>query len=456
MATDLSNNERDAFEQGGLALDCRRMTLRSHIDGNVWRVGAGYFRKSDAGKFQYVMFVPDAVGDAKAFLERLPIGGSLLEPADYVDFEALDTENRAWRASPATRFSSEVESEPGVVLTGEFDEVGCTGGEAEERPTRMYLLLPLPLAIPTNIFTRRLVEAAGQTYEGGLKRDRWQFKADSYELVFHDTGSATEIFIKSLNGTIEAGLDTRIEEAVWIAFSVHTVWAMLTKQGDESAALRLRASANRESVRTRFRPILDEHAQRPDTQLARFFADYFRHTRSYAIERYHPIAVAYKQVLLASAINLEAEAQALGAAVETVLREEFGDLWEEDHGFIAEVAGAKEHLESWNGEESAKRRILGLLDRLGTANAETVLRNLVKQHRLTNEHVDAWRSVRHSSAHGRQRDGTFRDLLDACTRTHQLLVLLVLHAIGYEGHLLDETLRGSHYLTLKHGQLQGG
>ena len=87
--------------------------------------------------------------------------------------------------------------------------------------------------------------------------------------------------------------------------------------------------------------------------------------------------------------------------------------------------------------ELHRRRVIGAVARIKTGGVETALRQLVKARTITKAHVDAWRAVRHPTAHGEEIGATFRELIDNCDLAHQLLVLLMLRAIGYSGFYTD-------------------
>ena len=163
------------------------------------------------------------------------------------------------------------------------------------------------------------------------------------------------------------------------------------------------------------------------------FSCYLNHILPFDRPRYHPLSVAYGQVLLASTLNVEAEALALGPAVEMVLKHAFADLMQEPAPVCRDIDVALKTVEAALAGSKLLKRIAGAISRLRTRSVESALRRLEENGMIQEGHVTSWRVVRHSTAHGAEIGSTFRELIEHCDRAYQLLVILLLATIGYGG-----------------------
>jgi hypothetical protein len=170
-----------------------------------------------------------------------------------------------------------------------------------------------------------------------------------------------------------------------------------------------------------------------DEDAAQLFQRYLDYVLTYNEPRYHPTSVNVLQVLRASAQSIEAEALALGVAIESVLNREYAWCGQPSDAEQREVDELLQLVAESGLSDQIKARALGALGRFKSASAEGRLRLLEQQGHLRTEWVDAWRRIRHATAHGREIETPFEETIRLCNRAYMLFTRLIFSRIGFTG-----------------------
>jgi len=145
----------------------------------------------------------------------------------------------------------------------------------------------------------------------------------------------------------------------------------------------------------------------------------------------------------ASEASIDAEALALGVAVEGIVKEVLTDRPTPDEALKGAVAKAKGAVSRLGLDQTYQNRFCGALDHVLMPRTKERLHELASQGRIRKEHVDTWARLRNTWAHGsRPRDWGNQQLLDSISTVTVLFYCLVFAAIGYEGPFTDYSRRG--------------
>lgn len=235
-----------------------------------------------------------------------------------------------------------------------------------------------------------------------------------------------------------AGLDTRLEEALCyvLAHPCNWLFKMERRGGKGTTAIR---SHTWTDFAPPVRPPVDWVCCSVES-VTELFQRYLAYICEYAEPRYHPTSVNTLQVLRASAQAVEAEALALGVAIESVIHRDYGSSGEPPPGDKAEVDELLRLVADAPVSEHMKHRASRALERIKEANAEGSLRHRERDGHVSGQLIDAWRRVRHPPAHGKEIPGPLDETVHLCDKAHLLFNLLIFSRIGYTGEYMNRTM----------------
>ncbi len=108
---------------------------------------------------------------------------------------------------------------------------------------------------------------------------------------------------------------------------------------------------------------------------------------------------------------------------------------------IAAKQSIESHIAAWPGDSATKDRVLGWLQSKGEPRAVDRLYAWATQHEVKHGLVDAWSALRNRRAHGTAVDDS-QPSYDLYYAVVELLYRLVASLIGYDGRILETSVRG--------------
>ncbi len=106
------------------------------------------------------------------------------------------------------------------------------------------------------------------------------------------------------------------------------------------------------------------------------------------------------------------------------------------------VANLQEHVQKWAGDESLRKRAIGMLGDLKRPTARLLLTAWTQSKGIDETLVSSWRRLRNKTAHGGQLEGK-QEEYDWYMSSLELLYRMIADAVNYSGHIEQ---------TSKHGQ----
>jgi len=89
------------------------------------------------------------------------------------------------------------------------------------------------------------------------------------------------------------------------------------------------------------------------------------------------------------------------------------------------------------GKSGLSERIIerarGALGRMKSSSAEGRLRTLEREGHIRSEWVDAWRRIRHATAHGGEIQEPFEEIIRLCDQAYMLFARLIFSRIAFTG-----------------------
>jgi hypothetical protein len=174
------------------------------------------------------------------------------------------------------------------------------------------------------------------------------------------------------------------------------------------------------------------------------FALYLRFVTGHTGDTWHPCTRLLFSVYQARQGTIEAQALALGVAIEGLCKLLFPPTDEDAKQLKEWVRQLRAHCETWTGfaDPDARKalfdRLGGLVAQMNGIRAKDILMKLATQGAVYERHVKEWNALRNQAAHTNTQVGTDLQLLiDRCAAVTILLYHLVFKAIGYEGAYTD-------------------
>jgi hypothetical protein len=133
----------------------------------------------------------------------------------------------------------------------------------------------------------------------------------------------------------------------------------------------------------------------------------------------------------------------LSMAVESVLVRCFSDISTKPQKEIEEIDAAMRHMDTWEGNESIKKRTRGVIGNLKKTRAIDKLYVLVGRHAVNEPNVKVWKKARDSVSHGALGEmGDTQSIIDDAGSIRVLLYQLIFHLIGHTGKQTDWETHG--------------
>jgi hypothetical protein len=444
----LSAQEDSAIRNRTFRTHCLDIQLISRSSRFPSYRGPGSIRVNEAGTLVVELY--DHVQEGNPTLQPGTNAGPVIPLEHYYQMEAVDLSGRRWTADRLLPRHGGRVSQPGVVVTAAMADMQCS--EESHFPPRLQLFIPGKFEIPVNrvseVIHRRSERLRADEEEIGRSTalDTWvvDHSTMTFTLTLVESGLQLTAEPKGRDDSLPAGLDTRIEEALWFVLSHPCRWLVKMEWGDHTGSVGIR-SHRWSDVKSNLDPPI-HFSTHDDEDAAELFKRYLDYVLAYGEARYHPTSVNVLQVLRASAQSIEAEALALGVAIESILNREYAWCGGPSTSEQQEVDELLQLVADSGLSERIKERARGALGRMKSSSAEGRLRALERDGHLRSEWVDAWRRIRHASAHGSEIEGPFEETVRLCNRAYMLFGRLIFSRIGFTGRC--EERRMGEYRTV--------
>ncbi|HEY6159497.1 MAG TPA: hypothetical protein VIV88_18780 [Gemmatimonadales bacterium] len=404
--------------------------------------GPGSIRQNSKGMITFELYDPTREPD---FGRQPGTGapGDLVPEGHYYKLSAVDLEERHWTAERILPHHGGRIGVPGVVCSGVIREIQCP--EAGKADHWLRLFIPGSFDIPANYITkqtrtRSALAGVPQEEEIGHSTviDTWKLDLQGLHVIVEVSEKGLLVTTWS-DSELSAGLDSRLEETLWFVLAHPCRWLfkMESRGGHGTTAIRSHTSTD---FKSRLRPPVD-WAYIPVECVTILFQQYLAYLQVYKEPRFHPTSVNVLQVLRGSAQSIEAEALALGVAIESLLNRDYADCGQPLPQDRAQVDRLESLINQSTLSYQIKNRALGAVSRLKSTSAGTCLRQMLGHtEHVTTELIAAWSKIRNATAHGEDISEPFEEIVSLCNKAYVLFNVLIFNRIGFVGEYKNRAL----------------
>ncbi|MCK4795386.1 MAG: hypothetical protein KAV87_67275 [Desulfobacteraceae bacterium] len=306
----------------------------------------------------------------------------------------------------------------------------------------MIIRFPGNIEIPCNTVTESKTYVGDKIRQRSGKLNAARFSACNYEIEIRNEEDWLTLGVSSGLQKLPDFLELRVGEALQFVLARSLSWSMLEIYEGNKDITSIRPLPIGES-KSRAQPAIGYKRIDETGCVWKLYEKYLQHILSYSKPYWHPLSGFIHSVIEAMSGSLEAQALTLGVAVEGILRTEFADLALPGEEFENEIDKAKKLINESSLENSVKKRGIGAFDAMLQPRAEDRLKELVKKGLIEKELVEAWRKIRHRSAHADIMNSIdTREFLKLYDRVNVLFNQLIFLAIGYTGKYTDYSTYG--------------
>ncbi len=449
----LSAREVAALQNGSFQIHSLDILLESRSTKFLSFRGPGSIRQNADGHLVFELYDTNA----NPTFGRQPgegAPGGLVPDDHFFRLTAVDAYDRRWTADRILpRYSA---GGVGSVCAGHIPEMQCP--EEGTFPQALWLFLPGAFEIPVSHLTEQVKvrsplgpprtrsmrppsEEEREEVEHSSIINVWKLDLASLNITVELSSAGLDLIVTPKSQDLPAGLDTRIEETLWFVLAHPCRWLIKMERRGGAGTTCIRSRSTHD-FRSDIRPPVDWDYI-PSDDVAMLFQQYLAYIQGYTEPRYHPTSVNVLQVLRASAQTIESKALALAVAIESLLNREYTDCGVPEPKLLEEMARLETLISQSDLSDNTKTRALGAVSRLKSANPGSCLRQMTKvSSQLTMDLVGAWEQIRKPSAHGREVEVPFEELVSLCDKAYLLFCLLIFNRIGYSGEYKNRTLKG--------------
>lgn len=430
-------SEIEDLKQGRFTRDCPAMTLTSGDPERPKRfAGPGRLSLNEHGHLQLVLY--DAGHDPDlAAPTRMAGVGEWVPESEIYDLEATDLSGRVWRSSNLTIGSSVHVDRPGAVVYSTLDSLSSEADWEHGRTEWTSLFFPYQVKAPRNVSTITTVEESDtKRPRQGFERNIWAIRCRDLALRMCFRNAGFEVTASALEGPLPQELPAIIEEAIWFTLGqpVRADIVRYRRPGREGIIIH---SRGRDAALPSATPPYHIQIQDSAAVLGAMFCKYLAHVAGDRDGRYHPLSVLVRKALRAEAGTLEEMALARCVSIEGIVDLKFPDLGRPTDETLAAVSALEEVLEEHAQSSPIKSRVTGFLGSVRGRNSRTALHTLAEQGVITDEQLQAWETLRHAAAHGREYQLPNRQVFELSEHLRVLMARLVFETIGYGGAYTD-------------------
>jgi hypothetical protein len=437
----------DAFRQGKVDIDCKKMVLKQHIEGGEHFEGQGYIKQIDDGTLSFKLYVTKfenakPLGHLKA---RLNAGaGKLYTDNAFYDLTAIGCDGTVWTSSrmlPAIHWDMVDNS---VIADGPMQSILA---DLKYPQTNHYLRLHFfeEYEVPLHIMS--------ETEEHGrqcMMLDRAEFEAcDSKFEVRKREGSGDTVISLTRDTPFPAAFHLRVQEALQYITGKTAIWRARLESRHDSLFLEL-ASPTRTSPRPRFSPPISrasiDFRNRGWDLFARYLAYVMEKTET---SHWNPVAYHVHNACESSANSIDAWAIGVSVAVEAIASLiPFETDTQQARRVTIFQQRVRECLKAQSDFVDLVPRMSGLMANMSNNRPQDTLHALAKTGHVEKNYIRSWTYLRNRHVHPKLKDLNkpdlvdYQKLLDSIHHVEVLLNQLTFQLIGYEGPFTDYGAEG--------------
>jgi hypothetical protein len=303
------NKTIDAFRRGALDLDCKRMVLVRHKEGDERFEGQGYIRQLDDGTLYFKIYVIQH--NAKPF----SLLGAGLDTNDMLfDLDATAHDGTLWTAVRIVPVSDWDATDLTVLVQGQMRSM-TAHLDLPQKQSCLRLHFFEEYDVPLHAFSP--TEKYGNPY---MTRDRAEFEAcgSKFEVLKRDGSGDTVVAVTS-EAAFPVAFNLRIQEALQYITAKTAFWRARVENEGNELHLEL-ASPWRKSDRTQFTPPISPASISFYEQGWKLFGKYL----SYVVAKtegmyWNSVAYHLYNACEATANSLDARAVGVSVAVEAIV-----------------------------------------------------------------------------------------------------------------------------------------
>lgn len=438
--------EIEELRNGTWELDCPRMTLRKSAKNGIdVYEGGGYVKRTPDGDLRFKLYSARQLNFARIFYSKAKLG-QLIDDEEYYELSATDVKGRIWKSTCILPNTSGYAGEEGVAVSGKLNDLICT---SKKQPPSIHKYSNFNMKffhafkIPCNTGTQSSITIGGRIRGQHVSLDTAQFESCDCEFEMRTENGMVTFGATANVNRLPPNLEVRALESLQFVLAIPLEWVVLQKsEGDVETISIKRVSAK--LSKTQLGPPIDFRDPRNVQFVWKLYDKYLSYVLRYEeAHKYHPLSVFVHQVMRGSEGSIEAKMLTLGIAVEGVLREAFPDLAKLPEQESKELEKARQVIDKSSLKKECKERIKGAICSWTERSATDRLCSLVESGVIERNEVDAWKDIRHPSAHATLLD--LRDLqkfTDLCHTVTVLFYKLIFHAIGYKGKYTNYSTHG--------------
>lgn len=433
----LLGRDLEDLKAGTFRLECPSMRL-SNLDQDDPQefTGPGEIHLDADRRLALVVYDQNHQVDlARALSGGAP--GVWLPRSELFDLEATDLRGVCWKAENLRPDTSGHVGRPGAIVRARIHTLATEGPAEGDGSDFVWLYFAERIETPANVSTITTIQESDEEHpRKGFRRDVWAIACGNLRIRVRRGETGFEMNVLGSAEEMPAGLDTRLEEALWFSLGQPLTADVVQYRRRDRTGVLVHSRRRSEKLSTAWVPYASNIIDAAPV-LSELFCRYLAYVAKYDEERYHPLSVLIRKAVRAAEGTIEEEALALSVAIEGVLHHGFEHLGEAEADVVAAVKKLEALLEQHFKPSALDKRLDGFLKAVTRPSSRTALHNLQKPGVVTEEQVNAWERLRHVAAHGKEYSLPFREVYELTQQLRVLLNLLVFEIIGYSGPYTD-------------------
>ena len=387
------------------------------------------------GYFDIKLYYSKSIPIEEVFETSSWRAGEVIDEKYYYDLQATDIQGRLWEASGI--IPTRDTGPGGAIIYGKASQIEH---RAEDRSNSQNNFMRLIFNSDINFSTNSVVETEKQI-GGKIRNQKWdssaaKFSASGIEFEVENESGVTYLSACSKDVSFADKVIDGVFDAFCFVTGYMQSWSLLEMRDGSVHVVKVRPSWP-DTKKGRVGPPLSSDSHVKDYWI--IFGKYLAYHLETCDEQNISIGALIRAVQFAGKSALEVEALTLSVSVESLLKEEFGNILEKDELLIEQITKLKSLIKN-TGEldKNFKKRIKGLLGGMPNPRAIDFLYWMRNQGLLEEDLVKAYGDLRNRAAHG--EGVNWADIQVHINRCASVLVLfyqLIFLAIGYTGKYVD-------------------
>lgn len=398
--------------------------------------GAGFVRQESDGRLVLRMFAAKEVDEGARLAHIFSnsfIPGVLIPDTDYYDFTATDQGGHTWRAerqSIEEIFGVGHEIHVQLRWLEKIEDIGKPGDAVGQG-----WFIPGSFELPWHIQTRT---------ERKMSVDRFEFEDSAFAWKAHKAEAGLNLHLAVKDPSLELHAK-RFLHALGMLLGQILEPLVSYQVGDGRFITRIHPLPSTTPARLTG-PMELQLYEHHDAH--RFLACCMhRADRQYPVptDQFLILYRFWYRVARARSTDIENSSLVLSVAIEGVLKALFHSRYDTDAEFGLLLQAGMPAIEKLAAHPRVRVLLLKSLENAALPKPKDTMQRLKEQGVLTQEHIKAWKDLRHAGAHGALLEddkGKFQRQLDRYFCCLDLFYRMVFVAVGYRGQYVDRSKPG--------------